>query len=123
MLVVQASIMGRGGEVFILRMGLPIKIIELAKDLIALHGLRAEEDVKIELTGLREGEKLNEDLVVDGEEVQKSPHDHILVAHPRLPNGWDSDRALAHLRGLAARSDGDGIRKYLGSIIPDAGLS
>ena len=58
MLVVQASLMGDGGEIFILRMGEPIRIAELARDLIALHGLRPGTDVRIEYTGLRPGEKL-----------------------------------------------------------------
>jgi FlaA1/EpsC-like NDP-sugar epimerase len=122
MLVVQASVMGKGGEVFILRMGSPIKVIEIAKDLIALHGLRAETDVAIAYVGLRPGEKLREDLFVEGENAEDSAHDFILVSRPRLPDGWDRERVLARLGELARAGDGAAIRKYLASVIPDAAL-
>jgi FlaA1/EpsC-like NDP-sugar epimerase len=122
MLVVQASVMGKGGEIFILRMGSPIKVIEIAKDLIALHGLRADTDVAVTYVGLRPGEKLQEDLVVDGERVEDSAHDFIRVSHPTLPPGWDRERVLARLRELARAGDGAAIRKYLASVIPDAEL-
>ncbi|MDH3214724.1 MAG: polysaccharide biosynthesis protein [Candidatus Krumholzibacteria bacterium] len=122
LLVVQASVMGKGGEVFILQMGEPIRIIEIAKDLIALHGLRSEIDVKIEFTGLRAGEKMHEDLVADGEVVEKSPHDFILTSRPELPKGWDHDRILERFKELTRRGDSDGIRDLLGTIIPDAKL-
>lgn len=123
MLVVQASVMAKGGEIFILRMGTPIKIIEMAKDLIALHGLRPEIDVPIKITGLRGGEKLHEDLVVDGEALEDSSHEYILTAHPALPEGWDLSSTLVRLEELARRGDGPGIREFLGSIIPDALLA
>jgi FlaA1/EpsC-like NDP-sugar epimerase len=120
MLVVQASVMGAGGEILILRMGTPIKIIEMAKDLIALHGLRPEEDIRIEISGLRDGEKLHEDLVADGEQVADSAHAQILVARPSLPRNWDIDDILARLRELSDNGDGDGIRALLAQVIPDA---
>jgi FlaA1/EpsC-like NDP-sugar epimerase len=122
MLVVQASIMGKGGEVFILKMGQPIRIVEMAKDLIALHGLRPDVDVAIEFLGLREGEKTHEDLVVEGEEVRESAHDCILTARPAVPDGWNADMILEKLRELTRRADDDGIRDLLSSIIPDAEL-
>ena len=123
MLVVQASMMGKGGEIFILQMGSPIKIMEIAKDLIALHGLRPEEDIAIKRTGLRPGEKLHENLVADGELIEDSAHNYILTARPGLPDGWDQQQVLGRLGELAERGDGAEIRSFLDSVIPDAKLS
>jgi FlaA1/EpsC-like NDP-sugar epimerase len=122
LLVVQASLMGRGGEIFVLRMGSPVNILDMAKDLIALHGLRPEVDIDVEIVGLRPGEKLHEDLVVDGEETSNSAHEKILTAQPRLPGGWEREKVLAKLTRLVEDGDAAGIREYLGEIIPDARL-
>lgn len=122
MLVVQASLMGKGGEIFILQMGTPIKIIEIARDLIALHGLRPGVDIDIRIVGMREGEKLHEDLIAPSEEVQESLHDYILTSYPKLPDGLNLGSILDQLRELSDRGDGDGIRRLLGSVIPDAQL-
>lgn len=122
MLVVQASLMGEGGELFVLRMGAPVKIMDMAKDLIALHGQRPGVDVAIEITGLRPGEKLHEDLVVEGEEVTPSAHDRILTARSSLPAGWDRDAVLGALSRLVAEGDARGIREHLAEVIPDARL-
>jgi len=122
MLVVHASMMGDGGEVFILRMGEPIRIAELARDLIALHGLRPDIDVDVEITGLRPGEKLHEALVAAGEEAVSSAHPQILVARPRPPAGFDARAVVAELEGLAEAGDGAGIRRCLGRVIPQASL-
>jgi FlaA1/EpsC-like NDP-sugar epimerase len=121
-LVVQASLLGSGGEIFILKMGEPIRISELARDLIALHGLRAGSDIRIEWTGLRPGEKLHEALVAAGESAEPSPHPHILRAWPVLPEGVDVFESLARLTRLAVDDDGRGIRAELERVIPDARL-
>jgi FlaA1/EpsC-like NDP-sugar epimerase len=123
MLVVQASIMGKGGEVFVLKMGSPIRILEMVKDLIALHGLRPDVDVPISFLGLRPGEKLHEDLVVEGEAVAPSNHEHILTAKPVLPSGWNGESVIEKLKGLTHAGDVEGIRSYLGRIIPDARIN
>jgi FlaA1/EpsC-like NDP-sugar epimerase len=120
MLVVQASLMGSGGEVFILQMGEPIKIVEIARDLIALHGYKPGVDINIDFVGLRPGEKLHEDLVAPGEETHSTEHDHIFCSHGRIPAGMDIDKALDELRKLADAGDDEGIRKSLGRLIPDA---
>jgi FlaA1/EpsC-like NDP-sugar epimerase len=123
MLVVQAAIMGQGGEIFILRMGEPIKIIEMAKDLVALHGLRPEIDVPIKFIGLRPGEKLHEALVADGEQVADSLHPHILVTRAAVPDGLDIESTLQRLRELITNSDSKGIKAFLNDIIPDADIA
>jgi len=121
-LVVQASLMGEGGEIFILRMGEPIRIAELARDLIALHGYRPGTDIRIECTGLRPGEKLHEALVAAGETAEASRHPHILRAKPALPADADVLASLERLAGLAESEDDDGIRRELDRVIPDANL-
>jgi len=122
MLVVQASLMGDGGEIFILQMGEPIRIAELARDLIALHGLRPGTDVRIEYTGLRPGEKLHESLIAHGEETTPSRHRHILRAQARVPAGVDLEGALGRLSRLADAGDDDAVRTELSRLIPDAEL-
>lgn len=123
MLVVKASVFGKGGEIFILQMGTPIKIVEMAKDLIAMHGLSPGVDIDIQIVGLREGEKMHEDLVADGEEVKESSHRYILTSHPKLPDGLDLAAALEEFRTLTNSGDGPGVKRLLGSIIPDARLN
>jgi FlaA1/EpsC-like NDP-sugar epimerase len=79
-LVLQASVLGKGGEIFVLDMGRPIKIIDLAKDLIRLSGHEHDEEIQIEYVGLRPGEKLFEELFIPGEEYVKTEHEKILIA-------------------------------------------
>ena len=81
-LVMQAGLMGQGGEIFVLDMGVPIKIAELAKDMIRLSGFQ-EEEIKIKYTGLRPGEKLYEELLADDELTQPTPHPKLRIALAR----------------------------------------
>ncbi|CDF57745.1 polysaccharide biosynthesis protein [Thermobrachium celere] len=81
-LVIQAGAMAKGGEIFILDMGEPVKIVDLAKNLIRLSGLEPEKDIKIVFTGLRPGEKLYEELLMDEEGLQKTAHKKIFVGKP-----------------------------------------
>jgi FlaA1/EpsC-like NDP-sugar epimerase len=122
MLVVQASIIGKGGEIFILRMGEPIRIIEIARDLITLHGLRPEVDIPIELVGLRPGEKAHEALVADGEIIEDSSHKQIVSTRATVPPGVHIQKVVAELREMTNRGDGEGIIRLLNSVIPDAQL-
>jgi FlaA1/EpsC-like NDP-sugar epimerase len=122
MLVVQASLMGQGGEVFILQMGEPIRIVEIARDLVALHGFVPGVDVDIDVVGLRPGEKLHEDLVAVGEKPEPSPHEFILCSRSTPPAGLDVDGALSELQKLAEAGDADGIKRCLSRAIPEADL-
>ena len=87
-LVLQAAAMGRGGEIFVLDMGNPVRIVDLARDMIRLAGMD-EDRVPIEFTGLRPGEKLFEELLADGENTRPTHHEKVKVASAaELPDGW-----------------------------------
>jgi FlaA1/EpsC-like NDP-sugar epimerase len=96
-LVLQAGAMGKGGEIFVLDMGEPVRIVDLARQMIRLSGL-AEDDVRIEYTGLRPGEKLYEEPLADAEKTLPTPHPKLRVAQARAPqNGKLLDDVLAWL--------------------------
>ena len=78
-LVMLAGLMGKGGEIFVLDMGEPIRILDLAKDMIKLSGL-SEDEIKIEFTGLRPGEKLYEELLAHDEKTLATPHKKLRIA-------------------------------------------
>jgi FlaA1/EpsC-like NDP-sugar epimerase len=81
-LVLQTTVLGKGGEVFVLDMGQPIRLLDLAIDLIKLSGLEPERDIKIVFTGIRPGEKLNEKLFLESEGYQRTDHQRIFMATP-----------------------------------------
>ena len=81
-LVMQASVMGAGGEIFVLDMGAPVRILDLAKNMINLSGL-SEDQIKIKFTGLRPGEKLYEEILIDGENILPTRHKKIFIANTK----------------------------------------
>ncbi|MCE9558400.1 MAG: polysaccharide biosynthesis protein [Armatimonadetes bacterium] len=113
-LILQAGAMGSKGELFILDMGDPIKIIDLAKDLIRLHGLVPGEDIEIVYTGIRPGEKIDEELTYDQEELMPTTHSKIRVVRPERP--IDSEW-LAHeiqqMTGLCDQRNVESVRQAL----------
>lgn len=99
-LIIQAGALGQGGEVFVLDMGEPIRIMDLARDLIILSGLQPDRDIQIELTGVRPGEKLFEELLTADESMASTQHKHILISRQSaIPHGY-LERALEDIEEL-----------------------
>lgn len=118
-LVLQASAMGRGGEIFVLDMGDPVKIVDLARNLILLSGLRPDEDIKIEYTGIRPGEKLYEELSTLLEDTLPTSHEKIRVfAGNGLPEQSVAS-CLEELRRICATRDLSRAVLILKDVIPD----
>ncbi len=118
-LVLQAGAMGNGGEIFVLDMGEPVKIVDLARDLIALSGLREGEDVEIQFTGVRPGEKLFEELSLAEEGAEKTRHPKVFIGRIK-PHAWEIVKSFVEeLERAAAQPDGDGVRAVLGRHVPE----
>jgi FlaA1/EpsC-like NDP-sugar epimerase len=118
-LVIQASAMGSGDEIFMLDMGEPVRILDLANDLIVLSGLRPGIDIEVVFTGIRPGEKLSEDLHLQSEIADRTTHPNILVAkHVELDVARFQAR-LAELRQVVARKDEPAARRLLPELVPE----
>jgi len=104
-LVLQAGAMGKGGEVFFLDMGEPVRILDLAHNLVRLSGLDPQKDIQIELTGLRPGERLSEELVTEAEGLYPTEHEKVWMAHKPHRDGNQFQQDLETLRGLVAKRD------------------
>lgn len=118
-LILQAGAMGQGGEIFILDMGTPVKIVDMARDLIRLSGFEPDVDIRLEFIGLRPGEKLYEELITADENILPTPHRRILML-----KGLACDTALLNgkigeLQQLAAGQEGEQIKSKLAEIVPD----
>jgi len=127
-LVLQAAAMGKGGEIFILKMGTPVKIADMARDLIRLSGKEPDTDIKIIYTGLRDGEKLYEELITEGEDILPTGHEKIMVLHSN-----NHANGLNHLQSMRQKLDEDieelvkysldhnagTIKKKLKEIVPE----
>jgi FlaA1/EpsC-like NDP-sugar epimerase len=116
-LVLQASSMGRGGEIFILDMGEPVKIVDLARDLIRLYGF-SEEHIRIVFTGLRPGEKLYEELLADDETTTRTPHAKLRIAQARGVPDHLLDELLPWLMQHRVLAD-DEVRRDLRRWVPE----
>jgi FlaA1/EpsC-like NDP-sugar epimerase len=117
-LVVQAGAMGQGGEIFVLDMGEPVRIVDLAADVIRLSGLQVGEDIEIQFIGLRPGEKLYEELHVTGEKHLATRHAKIMVAESRQHDVEDVRSAIRQLAAIADQ-DPDRIRQTLQQVLPE----
>jgi FlaA1/EpsC-like NDP-sugar epimerase len=118
LLVLQASALGRGGEVFTLRMGEAVKIADLARDLVALSGFDPDE-VPVRYTGLRPGEKLHEELQADTDAELESPHPHIVAARLGSWNVEDPVALVTQLAGWARQGEDARIRACFEQVLPE----
>jgi FlaA1/EpsC-like NDP-sugar epimerase len=118
-LVLQASVMGRGGETFVLNMGDPVRIVDLARQLILLSGLNPGEHIGIAFTGIRPGEKLCEELHVSGERTLPTSHEKISVFSGSCPRFEQVVRHLAHLRNACDTRDVGSAVLELQQMVPD----
>ncbi len=118
-LVLQAGSMGAGGEIFLLDMGEPVKILDLAKELIRLSGKEPYRDIDIEFTGLRPGEKLYEELLLAGEGVKPTAHEKICVAAAVHEDAATLEEQLEQLFAAARRLDLVAVLDWLQRIVPE----
>lgn len=116
-LVLQAAAMGKGGEIFVLDMGESVRIVDLARDLIRLSGLR-QDDIEIVFTGLRPGEKLYEELYFEDEEMQPTPHSKLFVAYHRPYQLADVRAAIKRLTTLVHESP-EQLREEIRRLVPE----
>ena len=119
-LVVQAGAIGEGGEIFILDMGEPVRIVDMAKDMITLCGLKPYEDIDIEFTGMRPGEKLFEELETVGETIAKTRHPKILIGTISSYGRADVERAIRRFRELSSIGDEAELRRFFNELLPEA---
>lgn len=117
-LVVQAASMGRGGETFVLDMGDPVRIVDLARDLITLSGLVPDVDVKIEYSGLRPGEKMHEELSLPEENADRTRHPKIFIGRG-APRTWEEMSAAIERLAAMADASSDSIRAEFKALLPE----
>ncbi len=111
--------MGEGEEIFILKMGEPIKIAKMARDLIKLAGREPDTEIEIKFTGLRQGEKLYEELITEGEGIVETGHEKIMVLRGDTATCSDMQDDLARLLKNAHTLNGQGIKEVLQQLIPE----
>ncbi len=116
-LVLQASAYANGGEIFVLDMGKPVKIADLAKKMISLSGLKLGEDIDIVYSGLRPGEKLYEELLMDEEGLKKTAHSKIFVGQPILITP-DELQAKLDVLAEAITKDNHAIKEAVAQVVP-----
>jgi len=118
-LVIQAAALGTGGEVFLLDMGEPVRIVELARDLIRLSGLEPDVDIEVVYTGMRPGEKLFEELELDSEDTDRTRHPSIAISTSAGATWYGVQGDLEQLRHAADSADLGQVRAALRTIVPE----
>ena len=117
-LVLEAGAIANGGEIFVLNMGEPVKILDLAKNLISLSGLVPDVDIKIEFTGLRPGEKLYEEILMDEEGLRETTKEQIYVGQPIKFNEDEFFDKLIYLHDIAEKENEDEVRYAIKDLVP-----
>ena len=122
-LVLEAGAMGEGGEIFVLDMGEPVRIFDMAKDMITLFGLKPFEDIDIVFTGMRPGEKLFEELNTDGENIAKTRHPKIFIGTINTYDDREITAALEKFQGLAKLGRERELRRFFNEFLPEARIA
>ena len=122
-LVLQAGALGTGGEIFILDMGKPVKILDLAEDMIRLSGLTPYEDIDIVFTGARKGEKLFEELEITGENLEKTRHPKIFIGKISTYSIDEVSSIVAAFTSAVEISDEQQIRRLFNQFLPEASIA
>jgi FlaA1/EpsC-like NDP-sugar epimerase len=117
-LVLQASTMGKGSEIFVLDMGEPIRIVDLARNMIKLSGREPDVDIEIRFTGLRPGEKLFEELITEGEDMQSTYHEKIKIFAGGRISRSVVEKWIRELEALIVRRDEAAVVQHLLEIVP-----
>jgi FlaA1/EpsC-like NDP-sugar epimerase len=118
-LVLEAATMGNGGEIFVFDMGKSIKIFDLAKNMIVLSGLRYPEDIDIKITGLRPGEKINEELLADGENTVNTYNEKIMIARTKPFNVEKIESSIMHLCKISPETSNLEIVSIIKDLVPE----
>ena len=122
-LVLQAGAMGEGGEIFILDMGEPVRILDMAKDMIVLFGLKPFDDIDIVFTGMRPGEKLFEELETEGEHITKTRHPKIFIGKISTYDSGKVAAGLVRFEELGELGREKELRRYFNEFLPEARIT
>jgi FlaA1/EpsC-like NDP-sugar epimerase len=122
-LVLQAGALGRGGEIFILDMGQPVCILDLAEDMIRLSGLQPYEDIDIIFTGIRHGEKLFEELEITGENLLKTAHPKIFIGKIAAYTSDEVGNIISNFQTAVGQHSDAKIRRLLNHFLPEAKIT
>lgn len=118
-LVLEAATMGKGGEIFVFNMGKPIKIFDLAKNMIALSGLRYPEDIDIKITGLRPGEKIYEELLTNEESIKPTNHEKIMTVNSNKKNSTNTLTKIEELCNKSNKVQSLEIVSLIKELVPE----
>jgi FlaA1/EpsC-like NDP-sugar epimerase len=117
-LILQSALMGAGGEIYVLDMGKPVKILYLAEQMILLSKPATSSDIEIRITGLRPGEKLSEELFYENEKMSETVHNKILLARHQAVISRDLNKIINQLEKASDACDQEQIQKILNKIVP-----